>query len=105
MNNISDVWATNRTRLQGNGYVPVGNATNNFTGTLSGLGYIFDNLYINTAVSQSVGLFGITNNAIIQKLSVTNAAITQTAGANASCIIVGIMNGSSSINLSHASGP
>ena len=45
----------------GAGFVPIGNGSNNFTGTFDGQGYKITGLYINRSSSDFVGLFGLTN--------------------------------------------
>lgn len=63
----------------GNGWTPIGNSSNNFYGKFDGNGKTISGLYIgsgNTATYQ--GLFGFTNGAIIEDLTLTNVSITST---------------------------
>ncbi|MDQ5944574.1 MAG: hypothetical protein QG658_643 [Patescibacteria group bacterium] len=72
----------------GNGWTPIGNSSNNFYGKFDGNGKTISGLYIsssNTATYQ--GLFGFTNGAIIEDLTITNASI------NSSQSNVGVLAG------------
>ncbi len=63
----------------GNGWTPIGNGSNNFYGKFDGNGKTISGLYIgsgNAATYQ--GLFGFTNGAIIEDLSLTNVSINST---------------------------
>jgi hypothetical protein len=44
----------------GAGFEPIGNYSNEFTGTFDGKGYKITNLYINRSTTDYVGLFGFT---------------------------------------------
>ncbi len=73
--NAADVWGTSMT--SGTGFVPIGNGSTNFTGTLNGQGHTINDLYINAPSSAYVGLFGNTAPAsTIENVGVTNAQIS-----------------------------
>ena len=59
----------------GEGWVPIGEATNRFTGSLDGDGYIIRNLTINRPGSDNQGLFGYLDGALITDLGVVNANV------------------------------
>ncbi len=65
-----DVWSTSM------GFVPIGNASFPFTGTLNGSGFAISNLTINAPANNYVGLFGVTNGATIQNVGLVNGNIT-----------------------------
>ena len=69
----------------GEGFVPVGTNTTNFTGNFDGAGFAISDLYINSTTLSYVGLFGYTLGSI-QNLTLTNASISGIgiAGANGS---------------------
>src|SRR6185369_6440756 len=78
-NNI-DAWSTNPDKSGGAGsdvwgsagFVPVGNAANNFTGTLDGAGHIVGSLTI-TSQGNNAGLFGVVGAAgVIQNVGLIN---------------------------------
>ncbi|MCF8236118.1 MAG: T9SS type A sorting domain-containing protein [Bacteroidales bacterium] len=58
------------------GWTPIGNGTNNFTGSYDGGVYIIDNLYINRPSTEYIALFGKTGAATITNIGVTNVDIT-----------------------------
>lgn len=60
----------------GQGWTPIGNSANRFTGTFDGSGYLLDSLIINRGSEDYVGLFGYTNTATIQNLGITNANVS-----------------------------
>ncbi|ASC93488.1 beta strand repeat-containing protein [Sulfurospirillum diekertiae] len=58
------------------GFVPIGDSTNNFTGTLDGKGYVIDSLTINRSSSDNVGLIGYAGTgAVIENIGLTNVNI------------------------------
>ena len=59
----------------GEGFSPIGNVSDSFTGNYNGQGYEIDGLYINRYNSDNQGLFGFTDNTDISNLSVTNVDI------------------------------
>lgn len=61
---------------EGNGFIPIGNNLNTFTGSYDGNGYVIDALYINRPTENYVGLFGFTKDVIIENLGLTNVDIT-----------------------------
>ncbi|MDZ4263455.1 MAG: GLUG motif-containing protein, partial [Pseudomonadota bacterium] len=66
--NSSGVWGSA-------GFVSIGNAGANFTGTLDGLGYTISNLTV-SANNQAGGLFGSVSYATIQNLNLNNVTIS-----------------------------
>src|SRR5574344_631154 len=58
------------------GFNPLGNFSNRFTGTFDGLGFAISNLYINHPITDFVVLFGYTNNATIKNIGLKNVDIT-----------------------------
>jgi hypothetical protein len=59
-----------------NGWEPIGNSTNRFTGTYNGNGHTISNLFINRPASSAIGLFGSAENATIQNLGLLNVNIS-----------------------------
>lgn len=102
MTNTADIWGTNKTLSKGNGFVPIGakGGAGDFTGSFDGQNYTINNLYIN-GLASAIGLFGVTSNAIISNLGVTNATVID-PGANGG-VLVGYMSGGSITN-SYATG-
>ena len=49
------------------GWLPIGNATNQFTGSFDGMGFTIRNLWVNRTTEDYIGLFGF-NNGIIKNL-------------------------------------
>ena len=84
------------------GWVPVGDRTNQFTGSLDGNGYIISNLYIYTVITtwSYSGLFALTSGtASIRKLGLVNVRIATSAvsgypNAEFHGGLVGLHNGS-----------
>ncbi|MGJ0372452.1 YDG domain-containing protein [Aliarcobacter cryaerophilus] len=61
----------------GEGWNPIGNDTNSFTGTFDGLGFTISNLYINRPTQDYVGLFGFeSSSSFIKNLGLVNATVT-----------------------------
>ena len=58
------------------GFSPIGNATINFTGSYDGQNNTIENLYINRAGTEYVGLFGVANGATISNIGIENAQIS-----------------------------
>ncbi|MBU1364995.1 MAG: filamentous hemagglutinin N-terminal domain-containing protein [Gammaproteobacteria bacterium] len=67
--NNQDVWKSS-------GFIPIGNASNNFTGTFDGLGHTVSNLTINLPTNDDVGLIGVANGAVIGNLVLTGESVT-----------------------------
>ena len=74
MTNAADVWGTNKYASTGAGFVPIGNSSNQFNGTFNGNSDTISNLYINLPNTTDAGLFGYTNNATINNVSVSGTA-------------------------------
>lgn len=60
----------------GAGFVPVGSVSSQFTGSFNGNSYSITDLFINRSSTDYVGLFGRTNGATIQNVTLTDADIT-----------------------------
>ena len=67
--NGGDVWGSA-------GFVPVGNASSNFSGSFDGLGNSIANLTINRPGADNVGLFGVAQASVINNLGLINVSIT-----------------------------
>ncbi|MDO8262573.1 MAG: GLUG motif-containing protein [Gallionella sp.] len=82
------------------GFVPIGNATTNFTGTFDGLGHTISNLTINRPATIDIGLFGVTGaGSAISNVGLDLASVT---GYDRVGALVGNANGG--ITNSYASG-
>ena len=58
------------------GWVRIGNATTNFSGTYDGQGFTINGLYINRPSTDNIGLFGYSKNAVLKNIGLTNVDIT-----------------------------
>jgi hypothetical protein len=67
--------SASKTENGGSGFVPIGNATNNFTGNFNGAGHAIKNLTIIRPAISTVGLFGYASLSIIDSLRITNVTI------------------------------
>jgi hypothetical protein len=100
MTNRSDVWATNYNTSNGAGFSPIGNSTSSatkFTGTFmstSGQEYAINNLYIKSAATTGIGLFGATSNATIADVGLTNESINITSAVSNVGGLIGTTGGS-----------
>ncbi|MBI9031913.1 hypothetical protein JEZ13_07935 [bacterium] len=61
---------------EGEGFLPIGNGIQSFTGTYNGNRYAILNLYINRPSSNFIGLFGSTDLATLEKIVLSDANIT-----------------------------
>ena len=86
----SDVWMAG-------GFIPLGNATTNFTGTYNGLYWPINNPTINRSTAiDDVGLFGVTGStAVLQNIEIGGASVTGGGiiGTSATGGLVGTNNG------------
>jgi M26 IgA1-specific Metallo-endopeptidase N-terminal region. len=64
----------------GDGFMPVGNMNNMFTGSLDGSGYAITDLYISRSGTDDIALFGYVNGARISDLHLQNVNITGGSG-------------------------
>jgi len=72
-----DITCYNSTTWNNNkGFQPIGDNTNKFTGMLNGDNHIINNLFINRPTESLIGLFGVTQDATIEKINIKNANIT-----------------------------
>ncbi|MBW2991731.1 hypothetical protein KY345_00755, partial [Candidatus Woesearchaeota archaeon] len=102
--NDIDCSATNTWSWDGSkylGFKPVGTSSTQFTGTLDGQGNTITGLYINRPSTIGVGLFGSTNRAIINNVSLKDINIT---GNNNVGGLAGYISTYSSITYSYANG-
>jgi hypothetical protein len=74
-----------------NGWTPIGDDTNRFTGIFNGNGYKITNIWINRS-SDDIGLFGFIQNAQIRNLGVEIAEGKEIKGANDVGGIAGYIN-------------
>ncbi|MDD3284512.1 MAG: GLUG motif-containing protein [Patescibacteria group bacterium] len=84
---------------EGTGWVPIGNSSTKFSGTFDGNNHTISNLFINSADSYGVGLFGINSYlATLKNVSLENIDITN--GVNWAWAIGGLVgeNNGSIIN-------
>ena len=91
----------NETVTGGVGFLPIGNSTDEFSGSFDGNGYTIGDLFINRTAAQAdrneVGLFGVTNGSTISNLTLDNAFVK---GEFAVGGVAGVMNGGSMSNVS-----
>ena len=85
------------------GWLPIGNATTQFSGKYDGQGYAISSLYINRTSTSYIGLFGYTkgSTATISNMQLTNVDFT---GENYVGGIVGRNENSSTITTSYSTG-
>jgi hypothetical protein len=83
--------------LQNQSLQPLGTSTTPFTGNFNGNGHSINNLLINLPTTDNVGLFGYTNQAIIQDLKLNKVDITGSTNVGA---LIGYMNGGAAQNCS-----
>ncbi len=88
----------------GEGFNPLGNIANAFTGSFDGLGHTIGNLTINRPSQSSIGLFGYAENATLRNIGVLDGSITGADGVGG---LVGhniANNGTASIANAYATG-
>ncbi|MDR2341733.1 MAG: hypothetical protein LBD84_01655 [Campylobacteraceae bacterium] len=85
-----------------NGWEPIGNANNRFTGILSGNNYAITDLWIDRPSNPRIGLFGVIENAQIKNLNVETAEGKEVKGKEFVGAIVGYALNSSITNSSSA---
>jgi filamentous hemagglutinin family protein len=96
LSNASDVWGPNGAA----GFVPIGNATTQFTGTFNGGGNTISNLTINMPSSSYVGLFGdVGTGGSVQNIGLIGGSVTGNYNVGA---LVGLNGGS--VTQSYATG-
>ena len=93
----AQMWGTNLSA--GAGFLPVGNSSNWFSGSLDGLGYTITGLYINRSSTDYVGLFGyiLGTGSSVSNVSLVNMNITgkERVGGLVGRICGGIVSNSS----------
>jgi len=98
-----DATATQTWTTLTNGYInfiPIGNATTNFTGVFDGLGHQVKNLKIteqSATLGVKVGFFGSVNNASITNIGLTNVAVSSVNGYYIGSLMGGNNNADSTI--------
>ncbi len=75
----------------GQGFNPIGDSNNHFTGIFDGLGFAINDLYINRPDTGNVGLFARIRNATVQNIGLNRATVT---GKNDVGSLIGEMNNS-----------
>lgn len=96
----SQMWGT--TLTQGGGFVPAGNATKRFTGSLEGNGYEISGLYINRSSQANQSLLGwVYEPAAIMNVTLNNVNVSggQNTGALAGYLYSGTLRGCSGAGL------
>lgn len=83
------------------GFLPIGNDTDMFTGSYSGGGYTISNLFIYRNAGVYVGLFGFTNGATIDSLVLNDVDITGSTRVGA---LVGIAENYTNLDYCYSSG-
>lgn len=100
--NAADIWGTSVSN-GGTGWVPVGNQSAYFQGSLEGNNFTISNLYINSSATGGLGLFGGIFNGDVSNLNVsgtiTGGSTTQYVG-----MLVGDLNVNSLANNISTSG-
>ncbi|WP_334136052.1 YDG domain-containing protein, partial [Acinetobacter schindleri] len=79
----------------GQGFNPIGNSSNRFTGKFDGLNHTISNLTINRPLQEFVGLFGATSNTTIQNIGLIQANIKGNLGVGA---LIGEANSTNTSN-------
>ena len=105
LNNLSSGTAgydnyASTTANSGQGWNPIGNYSNRFTGTFDGLGHVISDLFIDRGTTDNVGLFGYNSNATLRHVGLENIDITGQIGVGG---LVGVQL-ISSISESYATG-
>ncbi|MDP4092956.1 MAG: fibronectin type III domain-containing protein, partial [Bacillota bacterium] len=101
-NNLSACYAlTSDVDLGGTEWLPLGSSSTPFTGTLDGKGFKISNVSINKSITNYIGLFGYTTNAVIKNLGINNVNIT---GGSYVGAIIGLMSGTGSIQNCYVTG-
>ena len=70
----SQMWGTNLT--QGRGFLPVGNASQPYSGKFDGKNFSISNLFINRSIEDFIGLFGYTNRTEFKNVQIEDACIS-----------------------------
>ena len=79
----------------GDGFKPIGNTNNAFTGRYDGQGFWIDDLHINRSSSSEIGLFGVVSNGQIINVRLFDASIT---GNNRVGVLAGDVTNNSTIS-------
>jgi filamentous hemagglutinin family protein len=84
----------------GQGFQPIGQGANVFTGTMNGLGHQVQNLYINRPTEREVGLFGSVEGSL-RNIGLTNASVI---GLDAVGPLAGLFRYGASVHNAFATG-
>ena len=87
----------------GEGWVPLGDYSNSFTGIFEGNGHVISNLYINRPGTDYVSLFGRINNAEIRQLGLSGSLMSVT-GDDYVGGLVGFVDDNNIINATYNTG-
>ena len=79
----------------GDGFKPIGNTNNAFTGRYDGQGFWIDDLHINRGSSSEIGLFGVVSNGQIINVRLFDASII---GNNRVAVLAGDVTNNSTIS-------
>ncbi len=71
----SQMWKTAASGVQQYGFVPIGDATNYFTGDLNGGGHVISGLFINRPATDNVGLVGASLGSYVSDLGLADVEI------------------------------
>ncbi|MGU3494386.1 MBG domain-containing protein [Xanthobacteraceae bacterium A53D] len=85
----------------GQGFIPIGNVTTNFTGIFDGDGHTISGLIINRPSESNMGLFGVTGGATLRNVSLIGGSV---AGAAYVGSLVGRALGTTNISNASATG-
>jgi len=70
---ITDIDASDTANwFDGQGWLPIGDTITHFNGSYNGQGFVIDGLRVNNPAGEYVGLWGYTENAIIENLGLTD---------------------------------
>lgn len=75
------------------GWLPIGDAVTEFSGSYDGNGYSIDSLYINRTGEKNIGLFGLAEQAFLRNIILSNAQIS--GRINVGCLVGLAVNGTS----------
>ncbi len=85
----------------GQGFLPIGSLSSNFTGNYNGQNYTINGLFINRTYKQDIGFFGVVNNATISNVGLNNVDITADYQVGA---LVGTIQGTTTISNCYSTG-
>ncbi len=95
-------WNWDATDTEYRGFVPVGDSTNKFTGSLDGNGYDIKGLTIESDAVNYVGLFGYTNGATLDQVQLTSPDVEGNGSATDDLYVGGIAGYALNTDISYA---